>query len=138
MERAAIEALIPHEGSMCLLDEVISFDSENIVCSTRSHRRADNPFMVEGELPTLVLVEYGAQAAAVHAGLLQTGIASGGTAFLGAIKSMKINAAMVAPSIEQLRVEASCLLNDSSGAIYRFQCGSDSDVLISGRLVLVL
>jgi predicted hotdog family 3-hydroxylacyl-ACP dehydratase len=68
--RAEIEALIPHAGSMCLLERVLSFDEHGLHAQTDSHRDPYNPLRREGALSALHLCEYGAQAMAVHGGLL--------------------------------------------------------------------
>ena len=33
----AISLLIPHQGSMCLLDTVEEWDAQHIVCTTKQH-----------------------------------------------------------------------------------------------------
>ena len=43
MNRAWIEARIPHQGRMCLLDEVIDWNDHHIRCRTGTHRALDNP-----------------------------------------------------------------------------------------------
>ena len=142
IDRAGIERLVPHSGSMCLLDAVLNWDSESIVCSTASHRRDSNPFRESGELQSVILVEYGAQAAAVHAGLVQQGLGRGaghrGTAYIGAVKDLLIRQATVDPAIETLQIQAQCLLNSNDGAIYRIQCKADEQLLLAARVVLVL
>ena len=45
MNRAWIEARIPHQGRMCLLDEVIEWDPHRIRCRTDTHRAPDNPVL---------------------------------------------------------------------------------------------
>ena len=44
LERADIERLIPHKGSMCLLDRVLRWDEHRIEASSATHRDAKNPF----------------------------------------------------------------------------------------------
>lgn len=63
-------ALIPHQGSMCLLDSVAHWDDVRIHARSGSHARDDNPLRRDGRLRALHLCEYGAQAMAVHGGLL--------------------------------------------------------------------
>ena len=139
IDRAAIERLIPHSGSMCLLDTVVEWDSDTIVCGTASHRRADNPLLdSDGRLPAVILVEYGAQAAAVHAGLLQQTIGQGATAYIGAVKDLQLHAAVVDASIDVLQIQAQCLLTNNDGAIYRIQCGTEHCSLVTARVLLVL
>ncbi|MGH8502676.1 MAG: hypothetical protein ACREVE_09435, partial [Gammaproteobacteria bacterium] len=69
VDKDAIRALIPHAGTMCLLDAVLEWDDESIHCTSETHRAADNPLRREGRLSALHAFEYGAQAVAVHGGL---------------------------------------------------------------------
>ena len=62
--------LIPHAGSMCLLEQVVSWDQQGVVCSTQSHKSLANPLRSSDQLSAVHAVEYGAQAVAVHGGLL--------------------------------------------------------------------
>ena len=68
--RADIEALVPHKHAMCLWDEVLDWDAQRIVLRTAGHRDAAHPLRSDGQLRALHLCEYGAQAMAVHGGLL--------------------------------------------------------------------
>ena len=43
LTRARILELIPHQGTMCLLDEVTAWSDATITCRTRSHLSPDNP-----------------------------------------------------------------------------------------------
>ncbi len=65
-----IRDLVPHTGSMCLLDQVEHWDKSSIVCFTHSHRDPDNPLRRDGALAALHLIEYCAQAMALHRGLV--------------------------------------------------------------------
>ncbi len=71
LNRSEIAALIPHAGSMCLLEQVLSYSDAQIVCRTQSHLSPSNPLKVEGQLSKMHLIEYGAQAIAIHGGLLE-------------------------------------------------------------------
>ncbi len=68
--RQELEALIPHAGAMCLLDTVQNWDDRQIHCRSETHRNVANPLRFEGRLSALHLAEYGAQAMAIHGGLL--------------------------------------------------------------------
>jgi len=70
VDRIEIEKLIPHAGAMCLLDEVIQWDDKNISCISRTHLDINNPLREVDYLPIYALIEYGAQAMAIHGGLL--------------------------------------------------------------------
>src|SRR5947208_645010 len=43
IHNAEIRTLIPHSGSMCLLDSVTQWDDRSIVCVTNTHRDPANP-----------------------------------------------------------------------------------------------
>jgi len=60
-------SLLPHSGRAILLDEVVEADAERIVC--RVLIRADSPFVENGRVPSVVVLEYMAQAIAALAGL---------------------------------------------------------------------
>lgn len=77
LERAEIEAIIPHSGSMSLIDRVEFWDEQMIHCTATSHRNADNPLRHEGRLSSIHLIEYGAQAIAIHSALLHTPVSAG-------------------------------------------------------------
>lgn len=68
--REAIAALIPHQGLMCLWQEVVEWDEERIVLRTNGHRDPAHPLRRDGRLHAVHLCEYGAQTMAVHGGLL--------------------------------------------------------------------
>src|SRR3569623_661869 len=61
--------LIPHAGTMCLLDAVLAWDQQTIHAVSEGHARADNPLRGPHGLHAVHLAEYGAQAMAVHGAL---------------------------------------------------------------------
>ena len=65
-----IRGLVPHAGSMCLLQEVLHWDQTGIRCSTASHRDPRHPLRRAQGLAGLHLIEYCAQALALHRGLV--------------------------------------------------------------------
>src|SRR5438445_13528887 len=69
IDKAEIRTLIPHSGTMCLLDSVLDWDDEFIVCSTNTHRYEANPLRRDERLSGLHALEYGAQSGAIHGGL---------------------------------------------------------------------
>ena len=70
IKKIHFQDLIPHEGSMVLIDQVDDWDLNKISCSSRSHLLSNNPLMVNNSLSAMHLIEYGAQAMAIHRGLL--------------------------------------------------------------------
>jgi len=68
--RDEILSLVPHGANMCLIDAVIEWDELQILCVARNHVRSDHPLRRDGRLSAIHLIEYGAQAMAVHGALL--------------------------------------------------------------------
>ncbi len=83
----SIETLLPHAGRMRLIDSVISYDEQSIVCESDSHRAADHPLAEAGVLSIICGLEYGAQAMAIHGALLASAGSLGALARVMAIWS---------------------------------------------------
>src|SRR5690242_18884550 len=62
--------LIPHAGEMCLLDFVEWWSDDEIRCVSTSHASPRHPLRFADRLTSIHLVEYAAQAAAIHGALL--------------------------------------------------------------------
>src|SRR5690348_13076833 len=77
--------LIPHAGTMCLLDAVVEHDATRIHAVSATHADPGNPLRAEGRLHAVALCEYGAQAMAVHGALR----ARGGRAQQGYLVSLR-------------------------------------------------
>lgn len=135
LNRAQIAALIPHGKAMCMLDEVVAWDVQQIRCRSSYFAHSDNPLFEKGQLDSVLLLEYAAQAAAVHAALLQSTLGSARPAYVGAVKSVEI-LKPVSDNRSAIDIEAHCLLNNSSGAIYEVLAHQQGDLLIRGRLIL--
>ena len=70
IDKTYFQGLIPHEGSMILIDQVDAWDTNEIYCSSHSHLSSNNPLIIDNSLSSMHLIEYGAQAMAIHRGLL--------------------------------------------------------------------
>ena len=150
MDRAAIARLIPHGDRMCMLDELLSWDRDQISCISRSHRRRNNPLLEGGRLHCACLLEFCAQAAALHGALLQNGEQNGelkneaqqgdGTArlaYVGAVKNLELPCDYVDMAAASLVIEARCVVNNDSGSIYLIEARAQQQLLLRGRVVLV-
>ena len=96
LAREAIEALVPHAGGMCLWDEVLDWNGDTIRLRARNHRDAAHPLRSDGRLRAIHLCEYGAQAMAVHGGLLAQqagGVAAPG--MLVALRGVELHVARI-------------------------------------------
>ena len=67
--KSEIAAMIPHAGTMCLLDGVLEWNPTKIKCVSQSHHDENNPMLIAGQLPAMCGIEYAAQAMAVHGGV---------------------------------------------------------------------
>ncbi|HET6603321.1 MAG TPA: phosphotransferase [Xanthomonadaceae bacterium] len=137
--RERILALVPHQGAMCLLDAVEQWDEGSIVCSTGSHRRAENPLRREGRLAALHLCEYGAQAMAVHGGLLAA--AAGAVAAPGllvSLREVRLEVDRIDTLAGPLQVRATRLLGDESGWQYAFSVAHEGRIIAQGRAAVML
>lgn len=138
--RAELESLVPHAGTMCLLDSVMQWDAQRITAQTLGHRRYDNPLRnADGRITALHLIEYGAQAMAVHGGLLAR--QQGGSAlpgYLASARSVKLQTQYIDDISEPLTLQAEMLSAGDGGWQYRFSASADDRELASGRVAVIL
>ncbi|MEO8810123.1 MAG: phosphotransferase [Rhodanobacter sp.] len=132
-------ALIPHAGAMCLLDAVCSWDETRIHAISAGHARLDNPLRGEHGLHAVHLAEYGAQAMAVHGGLLarSRGVQGVRPGRLVSLRDVHLFEEYVDHLQGQLDVHAECLYADDGGAQYVFRVEHRSRLLASGRAAVI-
>lgn len=133
--RAAIAALIPHQGRMCLLESVTDWTATEIVCTTTSHCSPDNPLYRDGQLAAVHLCEYGAQAMALH-GALGNAAGASKPGMLVALRDIKLAMARVEPR-GQLRVRAQQVQATAAGFQYEFEVNLEARLLASGRAMVL-
>lgn len=132
----SLQALVPHAGSMCLLDAVESWDEAGIVCRSASHRREDHPLRRDGGLSCVHLVEYAAQATAVHGSLL-AGARGVSMKYLGAVRDCDFHVQSLEGIVDELRIEARRQMVMGENVLYRFRVAADGRLLAEGRLSVV-
>lgn len=131
-------ALIPHAGAMCLLDEVVAWDADSLRARARSHVRADNPLRSDGRLRALHLAEYGAQAMAVHGGLLareQGEVAAPG--YLVSLRDVELAVERIDDIADALDVHAQRLLAGDGHWQYAFRVEHAGRMLAQGRAAVI-
>ena len=131
-------ALIPHRGAMCVLDEVVAWTPEAIHARSRSHRSPDNPLRSDGRLRAVHLCEYGAQAMAVHGGLVAR--EAGGAAapgYLVALRAVELHVERIDDLAGPLDVHAEKLLGDDNGWQYAFRIAHAGTLLATGRAAVL-
>jgi predicted hotdog family 3-hydroxylacyl-ACP dehydratase len=138
LDHAWIAAHIPHQGSMCLLEEVLSWDLQRIACRSVSHRAIDNPLRAHGQLGAACAIEYAAQAVAVHGALLQCPPASGGGfGMLTSARRVELAVNRLDDLPHDLLVSAQRLHSDAVSALYSFALHDRERLLAQGRLSLL-
>lgn len=136
--RDELATLIPHQGRMCLLDSVEHWSEGQIECRTDSHRDPQNPLRHEGALAAVHLAEYGAQAMAIHGGLMER--AAGGAArpgLLVTLRDLKLATARIDDVAAPLDVRARRLLANADGWLYAFEVDAAGRRLASGRIGVI-
>ena len=131
--------LIPHAGSMCLLDAVCRFDDSTIHAVSSSHLHADHPLRGTSGLHAVHLAEYGAQATAVHGALLarSRGVETVRPGRLVSLREFVLNIENLEGLIDALDVTAQCLYADESGAQYSFRIEHAGVLLAHGRVAVI-
>jgi predicted hotdog family 3-hydroxylacyl-ACP dehydratase len=137
-DRALIAQLIPHQGAMSLLDRIASWDAANIVATAATHRSPEHPLRANGRLRAVHLCEYGAQAAALHGGLIAR--AAGNRAAPGYLVSLR-GVSFACQRIDDLegdlQIRAELLLLDTDSWQYSFAASHAGEALASGRLAII-
>jgi predicted hotdog family 3-hydroxylacyl-ACP dehydratase len=163
LNRAWIEARIPHQGRMCLLDEVLDWDAQHIRCRTATHRAPDNPLRSHNRLGIACGIEYAAQAMALH-GALAGGAANvpanvlanvaadgavdgalntiaGRSSRVGLLASVR-DVRLVVLRLDDIESDLICevthLAGDSLTALYEFALRDRDKSLLSGRASVIL
>ena len=131
-------SLIPHSFDMCLLDRVESWNEDEIVCYSTSHSSAKNPLRREQELSSIHVLEYAAQAMAVHGGLhnRENGIKMS-EGYLAALRDIKIHLCELSEIKDEIRIDATKILSQQGNMIYSFSVSFNGIDLASGRATVV-
>ena len=138
LDRAAIAARIPHQGSMCLLDAVLAWDSGQIHCRASSHRQPDNPLRAAARLGAACGIEYAAQAMAVHGALLAPAGAPPRPGYLASVRSVQLAVDRLDDLAQDLDIVAERLSGDENNILYHFRVEHAGDLLLSGRAAVML
>jgi predicted hotdog family 3-hydroxylacyl-ACP dehydratase len=142
LTRDDIARRIPHQGTMCLLDDVRSWDEECIHCETSSHLLAGHPLRAHGRLGAACGIEYAAQAMAVHGALVAESAAGGKSApragYLVGVRGVSLNVERLDTVAGPLTVSAHRITGDANTVLYSFAVQAGAHELLSGRATVVL
>ena len=143
MNRAWIEEHIPHQGRMCLLDEVVEWNVRHIRCRSATHRALDNPLRSQGRLGIACGIEYAAQAMALH-GALSAGATGGApldtpkVGLLAGVRDVRLWVSRLDDIESDLICEAILVAGDGLAAIYEFTLRDTLRSLLSGKAAILL
>jgi predicted hotdog family 3-hydroxylacyl-ACP dehydratase len=133
--RDEILSLMPHAGRMCLIDEVRSWDDAGIACVARNHRAPDHPLRRFCRLSSLHLIEYGAQAMAIHGALLaRVGGERPPPGVLVAVREFQANVAALDELEGILEICARPQLVRRDATIYTFEVDHAHATVARGRV----
>ena len=136
--RDQIAALIPHQGEMCLWDEVLGWDATHVRLRANRHRDIHHPLRSGGQLRAVHLCEYGAQAMAVHGGLrARAAGAAAPPGLLVALRGVQLHVARIDDLPGALDVEAEVLVESDSGCQYAFRITHQGTLLAEGRAAVL-
>ena len=139
LDRAGIARRIPHSGTMCLLENLRSWDEQAIHCSTATHAHPDNPLRTASGLLSPNLIEYAAQAMALHGGLLAAQGSEPSAGFLASARNVRLGVERIDDIAGELQVHARRLTGDVSQILYEFTVNDAAGrALAEGRAVVVL
>jgi len=128
-----LTALIPHGGSMCLLDRIIGHSEQDIECTARSHTSPDHPLRRDGQLSALHLAEYAAQAMAAHGALRAGGVQRG---MLAALREIRLHVHRIDDIDAELTVHATRRMTQATGSLYDFRVQASERLLCEGRIAI--
>lgn len=139
LDRAGIARRIPHSGTMCLLDRLVSWDEQAIHCTTATHSQPGNPLRTASGLLSPNLIEYAAQAMALHGGLLAAEGSEPSAGFLASARNVRLGVERIDDIEGELHVHAQRLTGDVSQILYQFAVKDTAGrALAEGRAVVVL
>jgi len=137
-DRDAIAELLPHAGSMCLIDSVLHWDAQHIGCGSERHHAPDNPLRSSDRLSAIHGIEFGAQAMALHGALLAGGRASAGFGWLASVRDCRFHCERLDTLTGPLEISAYRLAQVGNALSYRFAVSAEGRVAVEGSAVVLL
>jgi predicted hotdog family 3-hydroxylacyl-ACP dehydratase len=139
LDRSGIAARIPHSGSMCLLDSLLSWDAGQIRCRASKHADPAHPLRVADGLLSPVAIEYASQAMALHGALTAAPGVAPSAGFLAAARKVKLHVPRLDDVAGALIVSATRQAGSSNQALYSFALHDEAGrLLVDGRATVVL
>jgi predicted hotdog family 3-hydroxylacyl-ACP dehydratase len=125
---------IPHEGAMSLLDAVLAWDRDGIVCRSPVPD-AGHALAEDAGVPAVAAIEYAAQAAALHGALVDDRVQPRG-GVLAKVADVTLHVPRLDGARGALRIRADALGRSTAGCLYAFEVSDADRRLVSGRLMV--
>ncbi len=146
IDREWIQAHIPHQGSMCLLERVLNWDLQQIHCRADNHRDTANPLRNRDELSAVCAIEYAAQAMAVHGALVAANELPDESdettpqpcvGYLASARSVNLHVARLDDQLSPLDIFVRRISGDARSILYEFSVCAADKVLVDGRAAVI-
>jgi predicted hotdog family 3-hydroxylacyl-ACP dehydratase len=138
IERDQLLTMLPHAGSMCLLDAVLAWHEGAVRCLSRRYRDRENPLRrADGVLGAACGIEIAAQAMAVHGRLISGESGEPPPGYLVSLRDVKFHAQRLDAIDGDLVVDATRLTGEAQGASYRFVLSVQNTEILSGRATVL-
>lgn len=138
IDRARIEALIPQQGAMCLIDRVDFWDGQRIICSTMQHLAATNPLRTANGLSSLHGIEFAAQAMAAHGGLTAPGEGPPRIGLLLSARDCMFYRQRLDDITGPLVIEALQMGTSDQTRLYGFKVTAGGEPVVEGRAAVMI
>lgn len=142
LDRQWIQSHIPHQGAMCLLDEVLSWNATRVQCRSATHRDNTNPLRAHDRLAAVCGIEYAAQAMAVHGALVASRVTAAPTnetivGYLASVRNVVLHTARLDDVATDLVASAERVTGDERTVLYDFSVSGNERILLAGRATIV-
>jgi predicted hotdog family 3-hydroxylacyl-ACP dehydratase len=132
-----IAALIPHAGRMCLLERIVHWSETDVLLATTTHCDPANPLATAAGLRAIHLCEYGAQAMAVHGGLIAAAAGRHSVpGLLVSLRDVELHCDFVHELDGELEVAAHRLHDSGAAWQYAFRVTHAGRLLAQGRALV--
>lgn len=139
LDRAGVAARVPHGGAMCLLDGLLWWTADAIMCRAGDTAAAHHPLRLHGVLPAASAIEYASQAMALHGNLCAAEGAAPRPGFLASARGVRFFVERLDDAPRPLSVHATRVAGDAGHAMYRFELlDALGALLVDGRATVVL
>jgi predicted hotdog family 3-hydroxylacyl-ACP dehydratase len=127
---------------MCLLDEVLTWNTARVQCRTSTHRDPANPLRARDRLAAVCGIEYAAQAMAVHGALIASRLTTSPkntpvSGYLASVRNVTLFANRLDDVEGDLVATAELVSGDERTVLYDFTVSGGKGVLVTGRATIV-